>query len=248
LTDTPEQIKEAEGQGWQSDFEGDNKKTAAEFLHDGKFFTEIKELKSQNKKLAKSFDNLTDHYEKVRINDQRKSEQDYQDRIDKLKSEKVLALDEGDNQRVVDIDEQLRTTEKPIQQPEVNVNGEFDDWLKDNSWYDDSEFLRVEADSIGQQYYDQGKRGKQLFGAIENHIRRKYPGDFENEKRSRAPTVEEGSTMNSQLNDKPNGNSKATFKDLTREEQKIFNEFKADGIFKNDDMIQKYYNDVLEVR
>jgi len=243
LTDTPEQIKEAEGQGWQADFEGDNKKSAAEFLHDGKFFTEIKELKSRNKKLEKSFDQLTDHYEKVRASDQQKSEQDYLDKIEKLNSEKVLALDEGDNQRVVAIDEQIRTTEKPTQQPATVVNGEFDDWLKDNNWYDDSEFLRVEADSIGQQYYDQGKRGKQLFSAIENHIKRKYPADFENEKRSQAPTVE-GGTQNS-----PRPKSgKVSTKDLTRDERQIFENFKANGIFKDEGSVQKYLREVVEIR
>jgi len=242
MDDTPEQIQEAESQGWQADFEGDNKKSAAEFIRDGKYFKQINELQSDNKKLKSSFDKLTNHYEKVRASDQKKSEKEYLDKIEKLKSEKVTALDEGDNQRVVDIDEQIRVTEKPVQEIPV-VNAEFDDWVKDNDWYDSSEFLRIEADSIGQQYFDQGKRGKQLFDAIGNHVKRKYPADFENEKRSRPASVEE-TTNGAQ---KP-AKGKMTVKDLTKNERQVFENFKANGIFKTDDSVQKYLRDVVEVR
>jgi len=245
MDDTAEQIEEAKNQGWKEDFEGDNKKSAAEFIHDGRFFKQIDELKTKNKKLSQSFDRLTSHYEKVRHSDQRKAQADYESKIEQLKSEKVVALDEGDNRRVVEIDDAIRTAEKPIVE-EPTQNKDFENWVKDNDWYDNSEFLRVEADSIGEQYFNQGLRGAALFTTIEKHIKRKYPNDFENENRSRPAAVEGGSHINNQPNDKPNGN--ATFKDLTREEQKIFNEFKADGIFKSDDMIQKYYNDVIEVR
>jgi len=243
MDDTDEQIKEAEAQGWSSEYEGDNKKTASEFIHDGKFFKEIGELKSKNKKLSQSFDQLTTHYEKVRANDLRKAETDYQEKIEQLKSEKVQALDEGDNRRVVEIDEQLRTTEKPVVDNINPVNADFDNWVKTNGWYDDSEFLRVEADSIGQQYYDQGKRGTQLFTAIEKHIKRKYPNDFENENRSRPASVEGGTNGN------PKSTSgKAAIKDLTRQEREVFERFKSNGIFKTDESIQTYLNQVMEVR
>jgi len=243
MVDTPEQITEAESQGWQADFEGENKKSAAEFIHDGKFFKEIGELKSKNKQLSQSFNQLTAHYDKVRTNDLKKAEADYKEKIDQLKLEKVQALDEGDNHRVVEIDEQLRTTEKPIPENLLSINNDFDDWVKTNEWYDESEFLRVEADSIGQQYYDNGKRGTQLFNAIEKHIKRKYPNEFENENRSRPASVEGGSNGNT----KP-ASGKVSIKDLTGEERKVFERFKSIGIFKTDESVQSYLNQVMEVR
>jgi len=243
MADTAEQVAEAESQGWQADFDGDNKKSASEFIHDGKFFKEIGELKSKNKKLSQSFDQLTTHYEKVRANDLKKAEENYQEKIDQLKSEKVQALDEGDNRRVVEIDEQIRTAEKPVAENITPHNNEFDDWVKTNGWYDDSEFLRVEADSIGQQYYDNGKRGTQLFTAIEKHIKRKYPNEFENESRSRPASVEGGANGSP----KP-ASGKASIKDLTQQERQVFERFKSNGIFKTKESVQTYLEQVMEVR
>jgi len=241
MTDTPEQIKEAESQGWQSDFEGDNKKTAAEFIHDGRFFKQIDDLKSKNNKLQSSFEELTGHYEKVRANDQRKAEANYNEKIQQLNKEKVTALDEGDNVRVVEIDEQLRTTEKPVDEP--TVNPEFESWSKDNQWYNDSTFLQIEADKVGEFYYGKGLRGTKLFDAIGGHIKELHPDKFENQSRQRAPSVEGGVSVPS----KPS-NGKASEKDLTQNEREVYRNFKANGVFKTDEDVQTYFRQVMEIR
>ena len=49
--DTAEEIAQAEAEGWQADFDGDNKKSAKEFLHDGSFFKKIDEQKEEIKQL-----------------------------------------------------------------------------------------------------------------------------------------------------------------------------------------------------
>jgi len=242
MDDTPEQIKEAEADGWQADYDGDNKKTAAEFIHDGRFFKQIDELKKNNKKLQSSFDQLTTHYEKVRVSDAKKAEVDYQQRIDQLKAEKVTALDEGDNSRVVEIDEQIRTTEKPEVEAKP-ANPEFDAWIQDNAWYEDSPFLQIEADKVGEQYFSRGLRGKKLFDAIGSHVEQLHPDKFENKKRSKPASVEGGG---SGAVKPPNG--KISEKDLTRDEREVFKNFKANGIFKTDEDVQTYFKQVMEIR
>lgn len=242
MADTAEQIKEAESQGWQSDFEGDNKKTAAEFIHDGRFFKQIDDLKSKNNKLQSSFEQLTGHYEKVRANDQKKAEADYHEKIKQLKEAKVTALDEGDNVRVVEIDEQLRTAEKPVDEP-APVNTEFETWSKDNQWYNDSTFLQVEADKVGEFYYGKGLRGTKLFDAIGGHIKELHPDKFENQSRQRAPSVEGGAPAPIKSS---NGN--VSEKDLTQNEREVYKNFKANGVFKTDEDVQTYFRQVMEVR
>jgi hypothetical protein len=245
VPDTAEQIKEAEAQGWQSDFEGDNKKTAAEFIHDGRFFKQIDDLKQKNNKLQSSFETLTSHYEKVRVNDQKKAEADYNEKIDQLKQEKVTALDEGDNIRVVEIDEQLRATEKPVEQP-INPNPqnpEFEKWSKDNEWYGNSTFLQIEADKVGEFYYGKGLRGTELFTAIGDHVKELHPEKFENQSRQRAPSVEEGTPVAS----KP-VKGKVSEKDLTQNEREVYRNFKANGVFKTDEDVQTYFRQVVEIR
>ncbi len=247
MADTAEQIKEAEAQGWQSDFDGDNKKTAAEFIHDGRFFKQIDDLKQKNNKLQTSFETLTSHYEKVRVSDQKKAEADYHEKIQQLKQEKVTALDEGDNVRVVEIDEQIRTTQQPVEQPvEATPNNpDFDKWAKDNEWYGNSTFLQIEADKVGEFYYGKGLRGTELYNAIGEHVQELHPDKFENQNRTRAASVEGGSSGSS----KPNkSKGKMSEKDLTQNEREVFKSFKAQNIFKTDEDVQTYLRQVMEIR
>ena len=245
MTDTAEQIKEAESQGWQADFEGDNKKTAAEFIHDGRFFKQIDDLKSKNSKLQNSFEQLTSHYNKVRVSDQKKAEAEYHDKIEQLKQDKVTALDEGDNVRVVEIDEQLRTTTKPVEEPidAESKNPEFDTWVNENAWYNDSTFLQIEADKVGEFYYGKGLRGNELFDAVGNHVQELHPEKFENQKRTKAPSVEGGTPVAS----KP-VKGKVGEKDLTQNEREVYRNFKANGVFKTDEDVQTYFRQVMEIR
>jgi len=241
MTDTAEEIAQAEAEGWQADFEGENKKSAKEFLHDGSFFKKIDELKVENKQLKDSMGQLTGHYEKVMATELKKSEAEYSRRIDELKAAKIEALDEGDNKRVVDIDEEIRTTEKPTAEP---MNNEaFDQWVNDNPWYGKDMTLQVEADRYGELYYGKGLRGRELYDAVGSHVQEIYPDKFTNSKRSKAPAVEGGSNSPT---DKPKG--KVAEKDLTSDERQVFNNFKHMKIFKNKDDEQKYMREVIEVR
>ena len=245
MPDTPEQIKEAESQGWQADFDGDNKKSAAEFIHDGRFFKQIDDLKSKNNKLQSSIEQLTGHYEKVRASDLKKAEADYEQKIFQLKQAKVTALDEGDNVRVVEIDEQIRTAEKPVEQSiDPNPqNPEFDKWVKDNDWYNNSTFLQIEADKVGEFYYGKGLRGNELFNAIGEHVQELHPDKFENQNRKRAASVEGGTPVAS----KP-VKGKVTERDLTQNEREIYRNFKSNGVFKTDEDVQTYFRQVMEIR
>lgn len=240
--DSAEEIAEAEKQGWQDDFEGDNKKSAKEFLHDGTFFKKIDDQNKEIKELKNSMSQLSGHYDKVVANELRKAEVDYNTRIEQLKTEKVEALDEGDNRRVVEIDDQILRTEKP-KPVEKQSNPEFDAWVKDNDWYNNKPFLKVEADKLGDLYYNSGLRGTELYNAIGGHIQELFPDKFVNTKRSKAPSVEGGSGNGPA----PTG-SKLSVKDLTQDELGVFKNFKRMDIFKNKDDEQKYLREVIEVR
>lgn len=241
MTDTAEDIAQAEIEGWQADFDGDNKKTAKEFIHDGSFFKKIDEQKEEIKQLKDSMGQLTGHYEKVMATERKKSEVEYSRRIDELKAAKVEALDEGDNKRVVDIDEEIRTTEKPVNEPQTNEA--FDQWVKDNPWYSSDMTLQIESDRYGEIFFNKGLRGRELYDAVGSHVKEIFSDKFTNSKRNKAPSVEGGSNV-------PTGTTKGKVveKDLTSDERQVFNNFKTMKIFKNKDDEQKYLREVLEVR
>ena len=241
MSDTEEDIAAAEAEGWQADFDGENKKSAKEFLHDGSFFKKIDELKQENKQVKDTMAQMSGHYEKVMASERKKSEAEYERRIEDLKAEKIEALDEGDNKRVVDIDEQIRTTEKPVEQPAQNV--EFDSWSKDNDWYNTNTFLRVEADKIGEAYYQSGLRGRQLYDSIGEHVKELHPDKFTNSKRAKAPKVEGGDHTPTEPT-----KGKIAEKDLTANEREVYRNFKHLNIFKDKNDEQKYLRQVVEVR
>jgi len=244
MEDTPEDIAAAEAQGWQSDFEGDNKKSAKEFVHDGRFFKKIDELKAENVELKSSVQELKGHYERVTAHELKKAEADYKKTIEPLKADKVTALDEGDNHRVVEIDDQIRNTEKPSEPIAAPVNPGFDGWAKENEWYGKDTFLRIEADKIGEAYFASGLRDRALYDAVGEHVKEVFPDKFANSKRAKAPTVE-GGTNNGDA--KPSG-SKVGEKDLTADERTVFNNFKKIGAFPKKEDEQQYFRDVLEIR
>lgn len=242
--DSAEDIAQAQANGWQEDFKGENKKSAKEFLHDGKFFKKIDEKNSRIEQLEGAISKLSGHYEKVVATERKKAQVEYQKVIDGLKSEKVAALDEGDNHRVVEIDEQIRTTEKPtVETPDYS---EFDGWAADNEWYNKDTFLRVEADKVGEFYHQSGLRGRALFDAIGAHVQQLHPAKFENQKRTKASSVEGGS--GGQPPPSPGKAGKVKEAQLTHDEREVYNSFKAMNIFKDDAAEQKYLREVMEIR
>lgn len=216
----------------------------AKKLPEGKKFIGPKEYMERNplynkmKSLETSFDQLNNHYHKVSETERKKAEKEYIKEIETLKAEKIKALDEADHQRVVDIDEQIRTTEKPV----AESDPVFDAWLSNNEWYQNDTFLRVEADRIAESYLASGLKGKSLLDATHDHIKQVYPDKFSNKERAR-PAQVEGSTPPAKPSSK-----KLSVNNLTVDEKTVYKNFESMNVFKTDDDKQKYLREVIELR
>jgi len=228
---------EAEAMGWIPP-------DRAKKLPEGKKFVGPKEYMERNplyskmKSLETSFEQLNNHYHKVSETERKKAEKEYIKEIETLKAEKIKALDEADHQRVVDIDEKIRTTEKPVNEPDPV----FEKWVGKNEWYQNDPFLRVEADRIGERYLASGMKGQALLDATHEHLKQAYPDKFANKERARPPQVE-GSTPPV----KP-GSKKLSVSDLTADEKTVYKNFESMNVFKTDDEKQKYLREVVELR
>lgn len=236
VTWTPEQLEEAKAMGYKDD---------PQRLPEGKKFVGPVEYMERNplfgrmKEMEKTLSSVMAHNEKVNASNLKKAKEDYDGKIQSLLTEKVQALDDDDHKKVVAIDEEIRTTEKP-ENPEGNQA--FKDWIKDNSWYKDDRFLRVEADKVGEVLISEQLNGRPLLDEIKVHLKELYPNKFKNPNRKKPASVEEGGNGNT-----PSG-GKASAKDLTAEETAQYQNWKHMGIFTEKGAEEKYLNDVIEMR
>lgn len=231
---------EAEAMGW---IPPDRSKK----LPEGKKFVGPKEFMERNplykkmKSLESTVGQLNSHHHRVLENEQKKAEKTYHAEIERLKAEKVTALDEGDNKRVVEIDEEIRTTDKPEVKPEADPV--FDAWTNENSWYTEDKFLSVEADNIAEKYLAKGLRGRELLDATAEHIKTAYKDRFKPEKRDR-PAAVEADTRGGQRS----SSKSSSEKDLTLDEREVFKNFERMGVFKDDKEVSKYIKEVIDLR
>lgn len=240
VTWTPEEAEEAEAMGWIPP-------ERAKKLPEGKSFTPPVEYMKRNplynkmKQLESSIGQLTEHHQKVTARELKKAEKEFDQRIAELEAQKIEALDNADHKLVGEIDKELRSTEKP----EPEQQGEdpaFTAWKSKNEWYENDRFLQIEADRVGERLYSPDLTGIPLFDAVTDHLKQAFPEKFKNPAREKPSAVEGGSA-------RPASKSKAaSTKDLTIDEQQVFNNFRKMGIFTEEGSEQKYLNEVIELR
>jgi len=236
---TDEQAGEAEAMGWIPPEragklpEGKNYIGPVEFMERNPLYSKMKQLES-------SFSQLNTHYQNVSEIEHKKAEKEFEQRISQLKEEKVQALDDADHKRVVEIDEEIRTTEKPVE-----ASGEdplFIQWKEKNDWYEKDRFLQVEADDIGGRLISKDLYGVKLFDAVKDHLKQKYPDKFSNPNRGK-PSDVEGGTHRQVKKSKT-----VTETELTADERTIFNNFDRMGVFSVEGSRQKYLDEVIALR
>lgn len=215
--------------------------SAEKYLENSSFFKKINAQKHEIDNLKKTVSEINEHNRRVAQREQEELKQQYEARIEVLKQEKIEALDEGDNRRVVEIDEQIRTTPKP--QPVNPVNHTFNNWVKDNKWYQTDPELKQYADMIGDGYMAQHPDSalESLYAFVEKETKVRFPDKFENKQRTAAPSVEGGGTP------KPQSRT-ATEKDLTADERTIFNDMVRFNAFKDDAAKKSYIKEVIKLR
>lgn len=247
--------KKAMEEGWippsrfDSEEQGKEFISAEKFLENGSFFKKINDQKSKIEQLENSINQLNAHYQKVAENERKKAQAEYKEEIERLKAEKVKALEDGDSQRVVDIDEELRVKKEP-----ENGNPEFEkffkDWSEKNKWYDEDQAMRDYADMLGDGYAarHQDTPYQQIFDYVTEEVKQRYPEKFKNKQREKAPAVEGSPSNNVSEQSKGKNAGDPTIKDLTSDERTIFRNFERMNIFKSEKDKIKYIKEVVELR
>lgn len=160
IMDTPEYSEveqKAMAAGWKPKDQLEETKefiSADEFLRRGELFDKIKALKDEIHHLKADLGAVVQHHTQVK-------ETEFKRAVEYLKAEKKQALDEGDHDRVIEIDDQLAEVKEAQRlsrnnvdvsrnNPQIQAMQEtFVNWVDENGWYNQDEELHDYADSIG---------------------------------------------------------------------------------------------------
>lgn len=230
--------------GWRpkEDFDGDEEDfiDATEFVRRKPLFDKIEHQSKELKEVKKILRNLQDHHTKVK-------EVEFKRALDYLKSQKKEAMEEGDTDRVIEIDEQLvdmkaarKAAELQEQEPKkVEPHPDFVAWVDTNKWYAQDTKLRSFADKLGVEYAEENPEvpPAEVLKYVTKKVKLAFPEKFQNPNRSKPAAVDGGSPA---AKPTPASNS---FQ-LTEEEERVMKQFVRAGILTK----EQYINDVKAMR
>lgn len=229
---TPVQ-EQAMASGWvpKESFKGDPEKwvDAAEFVRRGELFSKIDHQNREIKELRRTMEALAQHHQNV-------SEVEYQRALTTLKAQKKAALEEGDADLVIAVDEQLdavkelrRNAPQVDVKPKANDPQEFISWQAQNPWYGQDADITEYADAVGLQLHSQGLAPAEVLVKITEKVRKNFPSKFQNPRQSR-PSPVEGSSAK--------GSASSSFT-LTPEERQVMNRFVKQGVLTEEKYIEE---------
>lgn len=221
---------------WQGDPE--DWTDAKEFVKRGELFHKISSQSSEIKDLRKAINGLMEHHQKVR-------ETEFSRALDYLKQQKKTALEEGDADKLLAVDdaidklkeEQAQAKEEAKVEKKSGPTPVFVNWVSQNQWYTQDPELREFADEVGIITFK--KSGgtiaeDELYKIVKARVMKAFPEKFKGQG-AKTSTVE-GATSS-----RP---SKAdTFK-LDEHEERIMKTFVRQGIM----TAEEYKNELKRVK
>jgi hypothetical protein len=229
--------EKAAEQGWvpEEEWEGDPEqwRPAKEFLDRGELFKKIEDQNRTIKEFKKALEDLKGHHAKTRDTEYRRA-------LETLKAQKVQAIEEGDAQSVVKIDDQIdlvkeeqRKLATQAYEPAVQeLNPEFVAWTDRNKWYERDENMKIFADALGQRLAAAGRSPSAVLAEVERQVREEFPHKFKNPNRDK-PGAVEGSVSK--------GGKAGSSIQLSDDERRVMQRFVRTGV-----MTEKQYMDELK--
>jgi hypothetical protein len=229
--------QKASEQGWvpQDQWEGDPEqwRPAKEFLDRGELFKKIEDQNRTIKEFKRALDDLKGHHAKTR-------ETEYARALLSLKAQKKTALEEGDADSVIRLDDQIdlvKTEQGRLQaqaavQEPTQVDPEFSNWVEKNSWYESSQPMRAYADALGRDLAFKGLTPSAVLKEVERQVKQEFPNKFTNPNRNKPGSVE-GSTNK--------GGKSGDSYTLSDDERRVMQRFVRTGV-----MTEKEYIDQLK--
>ena len=236
----------AKEMGWQpkEDFKGDeaNYVDAESFIKKGQDIQDSmrKSLKDQKRQLSEMSSSLTElksHNERV-----------YKAEVGRLKKElaeltdqKKMAIQDGNVEKVNELDGQIDTVKESIAVPEKTEPGEkavattdnFDEWAKANPWYENDKEMAAYADAIATKH--EGAPFKRIATLVSKQVKEMFPDKFSSTPAGTTTTTPSQSRVEGA--GKKTTTAKFTEADLTDSQKAIMGDFVKQGIMSKKEYI-----------
>lgn len=225
--------------GWRpkSEFEGDEEDfiDAVEFVRRKPLFEKIDNVGKELRETRKALKALQAHHEKVK-------EAEFQKALKSLREEKKAALESGDADALIAIDDQIADAKaqeavarSQQQQQAAAPHPNFVQWVSRNPWYKTNAELTVLADQIGTAHAASNPEldPDSILQYVEKRIKKLYPEQFTNPNKSRPSAVEGGTSTPSKKPAESDSNYP-----LTDDERKVMMTFVRQGIMTKEEYIR----------
>lgn len=241
--------QQALGMGWrpQEEWEGEAEDfvSAKEFVQRKSFFEKISTQSKKIKDLEDSITHFKDHYQKMEEFSRKRV-------LDELKTRKKAALEDGDPDAVIEIDEaiadfkiqekEIKEKQEKAEQQKRNVDpAPLVEWKTRNEWFDRDQEMTRYANRLAYGYRaeDPDRDPADILKEIERDVRKMFPDKFKNVARNKATAVEPSS------NGKSSASNNSKKYDPSDEERAIARKFVKMGMFKSEDA---YYEDLKKLK
>ena len=189
--------------GWkpESEFKGNKGDfvSAKEFVRRKSFYDRISSQSKEIKELRETIGKFSEHHKNLETYTRKQI-------LAELKSAKKEALSQGDEDRLIEVDEaiiQFHQKEKEFEAQEAAEKAkasnpaeapEFSSWKSRNSWYTKDDELTEFANDIGAVYHNRNpdKTPMEVLAHVEKQVKKVYPDKFVNKNREKDTSVESG--------------------------------------------------------
>jgi len=139
--------------------------------------------------------------------------------INQLKKERKEAIEDGDVEKVEELDGQIDGLKEEMVKPKPVTNSAYDDWVEKNKWYTEDAEMKEAADKIADE--NEGAPFKTIARLVELEVKRKFPDKFQTKTIPASPVEGAGKRIAS---------TKFTKADLTDSQKSIMQQFVRQGI------------------
>lgn len=225
---------------------------AGEFIRRGELMDRISDQTKALKTAQQQIDLLKTNFQQMTDHNKKMAKKEFDDVLKTLKAQKVEALDSGESEKVVELDEkidELKQAGKELDsdtESEPNPNGpnsqqvpqEVLDWEKSNSWYFTDPVMQGTANGLISDYVQKNPQDQGNFQKILAHVDENIGKYFDTTQGRTRPgaTVDPNSTGRS--SGKGKDKVKYSINDLTPEQRKVAKAFSASGIMSTEDYIK----------
>lgn len=183
--------------GWKpkDQFEGEEDAfiDAKEFVRRQPLFDKISSQSREIKEIRRALEAFKGHYTAVQ-------ETSYQKALQELKSARAQAVSEGDGDRFNTLDAEVKSVEKQVEvlktaqqaAPSGEAHPEFQEWVNQNRWYNDTKYMREYAEEVGAKLHAQGLAPKEVLKGVSEAVKKEFPQKFSNPNKEFAPNTATG--------------------------------------------------------